>query len=121
LFRHGFPAPVDGPVAGVRVTGRLLQGSAPAPGVQVRVLPHPLPGDQLVTVPFARDDKGLVTTVTTDEEGRFVVPLLAPGGYRLELRSPGSWAGQGAPFKVADPRKMGQAAAGSDAPTLYLG
>ena len=120
LLRERGSVAVEGPVPGVRVIGQLLMGSAPASGVEVRVLPYPQPSEQLVTVPLYRDEKRLVTTLTTDAEGRFAVPLLAPGGYRLELRSPGAWSGQGAPFKVQDPQKMGQAADAA-APTLDLG
>jgi hypothetical protein len=84
LFELGLP---DGPTSRLelplllprRLTGRVLSGGAPAPGVEVRL--------------EARSpSQGNVRSVKTDSEGRFLFESLGPDEYRLSAEEAGRFA-----------------------------
>jgi hypothetical protein len=97
---------VSGPVPGVRVTGRLLSGKSPLPGAWLGIIPDQLNLRRFFAVPLERKDGKLIRTVTCDAQGRFVVPLLAPGDYRLDIHSPGGRVDLSEPFTVPLPEKL---------------
>lgn len=95
-----------GPVAGMRVTGGVAIGTKPAAGAEISVLLHPLPIRKPFLFPLGRREgegaPSFMTQVRSDEHGRFVIPLLAPGDYRLDVRFPGGRSERGEPFSVPD-------------------
>lgn len=97
---------VPGPVPGVRVTGRLLSGKSPLAGAWFGIIPDQLNLRRFFAVPLERKDGKLIRTVTCDAQGRFVVPLLAPGDYRLDIHSPGGRIDLSEPFTVPLPEKL---------------
>jgi protocatechuate 3,4-dioxygenase beta subunit len=109
------------PVAGVRVTGRLLVGRNPVSGARIAVVPEPLPARRFFSIPLFREGEHLETRVLSDEKGRFTIPLLAPGDYRLDIRSPGGRLDHGEPFTVPDPRKLRTRADPPGPPLFDLG
>ena len=99
-------AAVTGPVPGVRVTGRLLSGKSPLSGAWLGIIPDQLKLRRFFAVPLERKDGKLIRTVPCDAQGRFVVPLLAPGDYRLDIHSPGGRIDLSEPFTVPLPEKL---------------
>jgi hypothetical protein len=97
---------VAGPVPGVRVTGRLLSSKSPLAGAWFGIIPDQLNLHRFFAVPLERKDGKLIRTVTCDEKGRFAVPLLAPGDYRLDIHSPGGRIDLSEPFTVPPPEKL---------------
>jgi hypothetical protein len=102
----GKPLSVTTPAAGVRITGRLLIGRKPAPGTKIGVVPHPLPMRRFFSMPLGLDGEKAIPYVETDAAGRFTLPQLSPGDYRLDLRPPGGRLDQAGPFTVPDPGKL---------------
>ncbi len=99
---------------GLAVTGRLLEGRDPVGGARVAVLPAGLTARRPFTLPLALDPSGrsLERLVPTEERGRFSIPPLAPGEYRLEITLPGGRVERTGPFRVPDPEEHAAARAG---------
>lgn len=95
-----------GPVPGVRVTGRFLVGKAPLPGLWFGIVPSHLDLRRSFAVPLERKREQMVRAVHCDDQGRFAVPLLAPGEYFLDIHSPGGRIDRGDPFTVPPPEKL---------------
>ncbi len=98
--------PLAGPRVGVEVKGRVLVGRSPAGGARIAVVPHPLAARVRFSMPLLRREGKLVREVTTDREGRFSLPPLAPGDYRLDILRPGGRIEQGEPFSVPEPDEL---------------
>ena len=97
----------EGPVemelgAGMPVTGVFAQGDEPVVGVAVRVLPAELRGVFLFTMPLELRQETLVREVRSNRQGRFRLPPLAAGEYRLEAQLPGGRIYHGEPFAVPE-------------------
>jgi hypothetical protein len=95
-----------GPVPGVRVTGRLLSGKSPLAGAWLGIIPDQLKLRRFFALPLERKGEKLIRTVSCDAQGRFVVPLLAPGEYRLDIHSPGGRIDLSEPFTVPPPERL---------------
>jgi Carboxypeptidase regulatory-like domain len=106
MIQEGTAVVLGGPVAGVRVAGRLRMGRRPAAGARIALVPHPLMLRKPFSVPLYRDGQKLVSELRTDELGRFAAPLLAPGQYRLDIRLAGGRILQGEPFQVPERRML---------------
>lgn len=102
----GRAVPFAAPPAGVQATGRILFARQPVPGAKVAVLIE-IPGFfRNFVLPLAHDGKGLVRFVETAEDGRFLLPRLAPGEYRLQVLAPGGRVAQLGPVQVRDPARL---------------
>jgi hypothetical protein len=110
----GVAMPFRGPVQGIRATGRVAVGNQPAAGAQISVLLHPVPIRRPFVLPLTtlREDgkakPDFRSEIRSDERGRFVTPLLAPGEYRLKVRFPNGRYEIGEPFAVPEPAKLRQ-------------
>lgn len=93
------------PSSGLAVTGRLIEGRDPVAGARVAVLPADLAARRPFTLPLRLDPAGrsLSRAVVSGDQGRFRLPPLAPGGYRLEISFPGGQVKHTEPFRVPDP------------------
>lgn len=85
---------------GVPVAGRVLVGNRPARGARVSLLPVHLRSRRRLSLPLGRRGTEIVREVATDEAGRFSLPPLSPGEYRLEVRTAGGRLHHGEPFAV---------------------
>jgi hypothetical protein len=106
--------------SGRPVTGRVtLEGVAVA-GASVALVPADLRTTRLLTLPLALPEEARepIREVTTDVDGRFTLPALAPGAYRLLLALPGGRTDQSTTFLVAEPSRPGSQGTG---PPLDLG
>lgn len=116
------------PAPGVRVIGRLLAGRRPITGAKIAVTLHPLSFRRAFAVPLTREgERRFTTMMTTDSDGRFDFPQLAPASYRLILQLPGGRQSEGEPFQVPLPeilrrsQKAPPDASPTDPPVLDLG
>lgn len=118
------------PATGQAVIGRLIEGREAVIGARVAVLPSGLAARRPFTVPLTLDAGGasLIRSVTTDERGRFQIPPLASGEYRLEINLLGGRTEVSETFHVRDPTKEESANAPVstgerpvDSPVLDLG
>lgn len=123
----GSVLPLPALTPGVRLTGSVLRGRRPAAGAEVGLAPHPVPLRRTFVFPLSRKAGAYTVKVESDERGRYVLPHVAPGTYRLDLRFPGGRLFQGEPFTVPDPeilRRRQKPTPGDDPgrpPTLELG
>lgn len=114
------------PHPGPRLVGRVLRGRRPAAGITVWLRPEPYPVPWPFFFPLERESRHgrLKSEVKTDAQGRFSVPRLAPGTYRLRLASPEGRSEDSKPFSVVALPPSGPAAPTSAAapePTHDLG
>lgn len=95
---------VPEPRQGVRVSGRVLVGREPAVGARVAVAPARLSARRPFLLPLFRDRQGALRRhVMAGAEGRFEIPELAPGEYRLEISLPGGRVELTDAFAVPEP------------------
>jgi hypothetical protein len=104
-LENGHPVTMAGPVSGVRVTGRIRIGRAPAAGARLGFLPDPLPLRRPFGIPLFRKEGRLVKRLTSDPDGRYSV-LLAPGRYRLDITTEGGRTEQSESFLIPDPKSL---------------
>jgi protocatechuate 3,4-dioxygenase beta subunit len=124
LLHHGDRLDLEAPVTGVRVVGRLALGRVPAAGARIAAVPDRLVSRRFFTIPLSRDKRTgtLVREVVSSAAGAYTLALLAPGNYRLEVRSPGGRIDHGEPFTVPAPAKLRRKDADpAEIPTLDLG
>ncbi|HKT69259.1 MAG TPA: carboxypeptidase-like regulatory domain-containing protein [Terriglobales bacterium] len=79
--------------ARTQVDGSVTQDEKPAVGARVRIVADP-------ETPYNRMRR---RDTTTDQNGQFVLPGVAPGKYRVTARSPADYAGEDA---KADPQSV---------------
>lgn len=93
---------------GVILQGRLLLGEIPAAGASVSVLLDGLRANVPHRVPLGLEDKARqpAREVVADRDGRFELPPLAPGSYRLEIEWPGGAVTHTEPIEVPQPKRL---------------
>lgn len=106
-------------VRGLRIEGRYLLGDLPAVATRVAVVPANLDAERPFTVPLAWTEDGFEREVTSDEEGRFAIPELAPGEYFLEAVLATGQVHRSEPFTLQELSFAQQAAA--ETPVFDLG
>ena len=79
--------------ARAQLEGSVTQDDKPAVGARVRIVADP-------ETPYNRMRR---RDTTTDQNGQFVLPAVAPGKYRVTARSPADYAGEEA---KADPQSV---------------
>lgn len=99
-------APVLAP--GVEVTGIVRVGRFPAVEAHMALVPAQLRSRRRVTLPLGWEEREreLSREAVTDEKGRFTLPPLSPGDYRLEIRLPGGRLVHPEPFTVPPPEHL---------------
>lgn len=95
--------PLDDPAGGRPVTGRVTLEGAPQARASVALVPEELRTTRRVTLPLdlPAGAPEPIRQVLTGADGRFTLPPLAPGEYRLLLTLPGGRMDQGTTFEVA--------------------
>ncbi len=93
---------------GVVVTGKLVSEHEPVVGARVRLTLAELEARKpfLVPLAFAPDAAEPRREVRTDAEGRFELPQLGPGTYRLEIQAPGGRIDLLDAFTVPEPELL---------------
>jgi len=91
------------------VTGRVTLEGAGLDGASVALVPAEFKTTRLLTLPLSLPEgaEEPVREVETDEDGRFTLPALAPGDYRLLLELPGGRRDHETTFTVTLPRRAG--------------
>ena len=99
----------DASRTGRSATGRITLGGTSVAGAALSVVPTKLRTTRLVTLPlaWAKGAEKPVREVATGGDGRFTLPRLAPGQYRLLVRLPGGRMDQDTTFTVTAPRGAG--------------
>lgn len=96
--------------AGRSVTGRVTVEGAAVAGASIALTPAELRTTRLLTLPLSLPEgaRKPVREAATDEGGRFSLPVLAPGDYRLVVELPGGRMDHETTFTVTagrpDPR-----------------
>lgn len=120
IIAPGVEASFARAAAGVRATGTISIGRAPAAGATVAVVLHPFAARRPFTLPLKREKAGgLLRQIRCDRRGRFTLPLLAPGTYRLEVRTTEGRADHGRPFTIPQPAALRKAGGDPSRPPLY--
>lgn len=88
------------PVPGVLVEGRVLLGREPLAGAELAVVGSGYRLRRSYVLPLAVEGEEVLRWVETSRDGRFELPQLAPGEYRLEVRRPGGKSEMSEPFTV---------------------
>lgn len=91
------------------IAGRVTLGGKPMPHITVTMLPKRVAGQQ----------SGTLTNTVTDEEGRFRLHPVAPGGYVLNAFAPG-FVGPSDGFSITEPGKIITLAEGESAEGVEL-
>lgn len=93
--------------AGRKVTGRIAQDGTSVTGAAIALMPAELHTTRLLTLPLTlpEGDSQPIREVSTDTEGRFTLPALAPGDYRLLVKLPTGRMDHGTTFEVTRPRR----------------
>lgn len=109
--------------SGRAVTGRVTLEGVGVGGVAVALVPADFKTTRLLTLPLAlpAGAQEPIREVQTDRDGRFTLPTLAPGDYRLLLELPGGRTDHGVTFTVTAPRRKGRAGGAADSDALELG
>ncbi len=95
----------DASSTGRAVTGRVSLGGAAVSGAAVSVVPASLRTTRLIVLPLAwpKGSKEPIRQIATDRDGRFTLPELAAGEYRLLVRLSGGRMDHSTTFKVTPP------------------
>ncbi|MEO1088603.1 MAG: carboxypeptidase-like regulatory domain-containing protein, partial [Acidobacteriota bacterium] len=86
--------------AGFAVIGAYRMDGLPVEGARVSVAPATLESARGFTLPLEADGPTLRRSVDTDADGRFTLPPLQPGTYRLETRLPTGAVHRPDPFEL---------------------
>lgn len=97
------------PRPGRPVTGRVTLEGVGMGGASVALVPADFKTTRLLTLPLILPEgaEEPVREVETDQDGRFTLPALAPGDYRLLLELPGGRRDHETTFTVTPPRRTG--------------
>ncbi|MEO1366326.1 MAG: carboxypeptidase-like regulatory domain-containing protein [Acidobacteriota bacterium] len=85
---------------GFAVVGAYRMDGLPVEGARVSVAPATLESARAFTLPLEVDGPRLRRSVDTDADGRFALPPLRPGTYRLETRLPTGAIHRPEPFEL---------------------